>query len=291
MNYKYLLITSAFNEETNIEKTIQSVLSQTICPILWIIISDGSTDKTDEIVLKYASEYGFIEFIKIHADEKKHNFGSKVRAINKGIQTINNEIQYDFIGILDADLSFDTDYYKEILIKFHNDENLGIAGGDVIEHVDGKFKKRIKTYNSVAGGVQLYRRKCFQSLAGFQPFEYGGEDAAMEIEARMLGWEVQTFPEYQVIHHGYVGGRAGNLLKSRFRRGEMYRYIGYHPLFHVIRCFYRLFEKPYLSGTFAEISGYYYYFFRHNQIKVSEQMLKYLRKEQVERLKKILFLR
>lgn len=288
MKQKYLLITSAFNEEQNIEKTLQSVINQTIRPVLWIIISDGSIDKTDEIVLQYVNKYDFIEFIKIHAHEKKHSFGSKVRAINKGIQAINDKAQYDFIGILDADLSLDNKYYEEILNKFHRDEKLGIAGGDVIEFVNGKYNKRIKTYNSVAGGVQLYKKKCFEELAGFQPFEYGGEDAAMEIEARMLGWKVQTFPEFEVIHHGYVGGGAGNLLKARFRRGAMYRYIGYHPFFHVIRCFYRLFEKPYFTGTFAEISGYFYYQVKHRHIKVSDEVVRYLRKEQVERLKKIL---
>lgn len=287
MYEKYLLITSAFNEEKNIEKTINSVITQSVKPVKWFIINDGSTDKTQEIISQNTNKYDFIDLINIPANKKHHSFGSKVRAINTGLESITTEIKYNFIGILDADLSFEKNYYEEILNKFKDDKSLGIAGGDVVEYVNGKYNKRIKTYNSVAGGVQLFRRECFQELTGFQPFEYGGEDAAMEIEARMLNWKVQTYPGIQVIHHGYVGGGSGNILRSRCRRGAMYRYIGYHPLFHVIRCIYRLFEKPYLTGSISEIYGYFIYYFKGNKIMVSDDVLNYLRKEQVQRLKKI----
>ncbi|OHD64748.1 MAG: hypothetical protein A2176_10485 [Spirochaetes bacterium RBG_13_51_14] len=283
-NKKYILITSAYNEEKNIEKTIQSVIVQSILPAEWIIVSDGSTDKTNKIIQSYQKKYKFINFIRMPAGNT-HSFASKVFALQAGFESLKNKY-YDFIGILDADVSFEKNYFKEIITRFENDENLGVAGGNIIEYSNGVYMKRIKTLNSVAGAVQLFRKECFDDTIGFQPFEYGGEDAVVEISARMKGWAVKTFPEIEVIHHGFVGGK--NLLRTRYRRGIRFFLLGYHPVFNIVRCIFRMRERPILIGSFVELIGFFYAYMKYKKSKLPVEVVCYLRNEQIQRLKHLL---
>ena len=172
---------------------------------------------------------------------------------------------------------------------FLKNKQLGIVGGNIVEFVENKKFRRIKTFNSVAGGIHFYRRECFEQTGGFLPLKFGGEDAAIEIEARMNGWEVRTFPEFEVLHYGYVGGGAGNRYKARFNRGIMFYQLGYHPLFHLTRCLYRIKEKPYITGSIIEFYAYIYAKFKFKKHMISNKVVKYLRKEQLNRMLKLKF--
>ena len=291
MNSKYVLITCAHNEEDNIKKIIDSVLSQTVLPFAWIIISDRSNDGTDDIVGHYAQKNKFIEFYSIFG-ETSHNFCGKVNALNLGISKLEGK-DYNFLGIIDADLSFSERYFENLLNKFVENSNLGIAGGNLIQYVNGKFINRMKSLNSVGGGVKFFRRECFNDTEGFIPLEHGGEDAAIEIMARMKGWEVWTFPEIEAIHYGYIGNLIGKKWKERYRfryrRGLSYYFLGYHALFHTMRCVYRLFEKPYIIGSLFELASFFYSRLMHRQTKLPDDVVSYLRKEQMQRIKDIFF--
>src|SRR5579884_853164 len=133
----YALITAAHNEEAYIGKTLSSVTSQTVLPAKWIIVSDGSTDRTDEIVRRYAREFAFIHLLR----REKHSprdFASKVFALNAAMKMIENE-DYPFVGHLDADISFGPNYFFELFRKFEEDPLLGLAGGFIYEEVNGRF--------------------------------------------------------------------------------------------------------------------------------------------------------
>ena len=160
MRKSYVLITPARNEEENIEKTIQSVVSQTILPKKWVIVSDGSTDRTDEIVRRYAARYLFIQLIRT-AGSGKYNFSSKVHAFNAGYARI-NDVDYDYIGNLDADITFQHEYCERVLAKLADNDKLGMAGGMVSEWFKGKFVTLDYNVNSVAGAVQM--AECSYSL-------------------------------------------------------------------------------------------------------------------------------
>ncbi|MBN2157853.1 MAG: glycosyltransferase family 2 protein [Spirochaetes bacterium] len=282
--YTYTLVTAAYNEEKNIEKTIRSVVSQSLLPREWLIVSDGSTDKTDAIVHSYREKYKFISFLRIPGEDK-HSFASKVYALNTGIEKIDVELS-DFIGILDADVSFGEHYFSDIIRRFNDSPKLGIAGGNIVESINGSLKKVIKSINSVAGAVQLYRRECFTQTGPFLPLEYGGEDAAKEIMARMKGWEVRTFPEIEVSHHGFVGG--GKFYRNRYRRGIQYFLLGYHPLFHFARCIFRVRERPVFTGSLVEMIGYIYAKAKFSKSGLPADVVRFLRSEQMERLKEVL---
>ena len=280
---KYVLLTAARNEEKNIEKTIQSVISQTVKPVEWIVISDGSTDKTDEIVMIYAEQYDFIKFFKVGGDSH-HNFGSKVKAINFARRQITIS-DYDFAGILDADVSFPSNYFNEIINRFKANPKLGLGGGIIYEIYKNKEIPQNISLNSVAGAVQFFRYKCFHDVGDFIQLQYGGEDAAAEITARMKNWEVQTFPELKVLHYGYVGQASGNLLKAKYRRGICFYQLGYHPIFEVARCIYRLAERPFITGSVIECLGFFLSYIKNEKRLLPAETIEFLRKEQLVRLK------
>lgn len=286
MENEYILITPARNEEGYVEETIQSVISQTILPKRWIIVSDGSTDRTDEIVSKYAEKYEFIQLMRANTHSER-NFGSKVDAFNFGYQRLKN-IKYDYIGNLDADITFESDYFERIIGKFNSNSKLGVAGGWIHELHNGKYRERWgNRIKNVPGAIQLFRRKCFEEIGGYIPFEKGGIDTIAEAKVRMHGWEVKSFPSIYVFHHRCTGFNNSNMFSNGFRGGIKHYTLGYHPIYEVAYCVRRLGYKPYIIGSFLNFAGYFWSFFLKENRPLPLEFVKFLREEQLERLKAI----
>ncbi len=283
-NKKYALITPAHNEELYIEKTIQSVIQQTILPVKWVIVSDRSTDRTDDIVKNYMRRYDFIELCRLDGDSIR-NFGHQVLAINAGYVRLKYS-EFDFIGNLDADVSFDSNYYEIVLSKFQKNPMLGIAGGFIFEKCIGKFKSRqFNTIRSVPNAVQFFRRECFDSIGGYMPLKYGGHDWVIQVIAQMSGWRVEAFPELRVFHHRITGTGDGKILKGFMRMGLMDYSVGSHPLFEVVKCVRRIKGKPYIIGSLTRLAGYMIGYCKKEKRMVSSEFIKFLRQEQISRIK------
>ena len=282
---RYVLITAAYNEEDYIGKTIQSVLAQNLLPKHWIIVSDGSADRTDEIIKRYSSKHEFIQYIRIEKKKQSHNFASKVCALNTGYNII-KKYDFDFIGHLDADITFyDSHYYELILDKFLNHNKLGIAGGYIYENNQGQFKSRpFNSVDSVAGGIQVFRRECYEDIAGFLPLEFGGEDWYAEVVARMKGWKVKAFPELHVLHHKPTLQIKGRLSEG-FRQGSMDYSLGSDPVFEIFKCLYRLKKKSHILFAFFRLCGFFRSCILKVERPVSVDFIRYLRKEQRKRLR------
>ena len=249
----YVLITPARNEEAHIEETIRSVIEQTVLPLEWVIVSDGSTDRTDEIVESYVSKVDFIKFVKA-SNEQIRNFGSKVNAFRAGYSKLETQ-DYGYIGNLDADVTFEKNYFECLLNEFEKNSKLGLGGGIIAELVDGVYKKQKISSNSVAGAVQLFRRKCYEDIGGYISLKLGGIDSAAEIMVRTKGWQVQTFPEYEVLHHRRVGTVGRNLYRSMFQKGQINYSLGYHPIFQIAIALYHIKSKPYFTRKFSHVFG------------------------------------
>ena len=162
----FVIITTAKNEELYIKKLIESVINQNILPMDWVIVNDGSTDNTDKIVREYKKKYNFIKLVNLKNNGTR-SFGSKAKAFKEGIETI-KEKKYEFIGNLDADVSFNSDYFYNILLKMYKDEKLGVAGGTILEKENGVYKVRKGNRSrSVPGAIQMFRRKCFDEIGDF----------------------------------------------------------------------------------------------------------------------------
>ena len=282
----YILLTPSRNEEAFIDKTIRSVISQTVPPKKWLIISDGSTDGTDAIVESYAKNYDFLELVRV-TGRRQRDFGSKVDAFTFGYEKIRDE-EYDFLGILDADVSFEPFYYEHMLKKLLKDDRLGIVGGQKYEMVNGRLEHLRCSSDSVPGPFQLFRRACFEETGGFTPIPEGGEDAIIETRARLHGWKVRSFPEYRVYHYRPTGTASFGILSARFVEGIQEYIIGYHPLFELLKCFSRIFQKPFLVSSLARFTGYVWAALKRRQRPVPDDFVRYLRSEQLGRIKSVI---
>jgi len=283
----YVLITAAKNEERHIEKTIQSVISQTILPRKWIIASDGSTDRTDEIVERYSAKFDFIKLLRRNPKESR-NFASKAYAIRESVVHL-NDIEYGFICNLDADISFGPGYYESLLEKFQENPKLGIAGGILYEPLNEKWKPQFISKSwSVSGPIQMFRRRCFEDIDGYIPLRKGGVDAIAEVMARMHGWEVRTFPDIKAKHHRRMGTELRSILNAKFWDGIVDYSHGNHLLFEIAKFISRNRERPYFFGSLLRLSGYCWAFLKRDERDLPDDVIIYLKKEQINRLKSII---
>ncbi|MDA8174671.1 MAG: glycosyltransferase family A protein [Nitrospiraceae bacterium] len=281
-NSSYVLITPARNERENIERTIRSVAAQSLLPRKWIIVSDGSTDGTDEIVKTYVPRYPFIELVRA-GNGDKYNFGSKVHAFNAGYASLGGT-EYDYIGNLDADITFQNDYFERLLVKMNGNGKLGLAGGMVSEFLENGLIHADYNINSVAGAVQMFRRRCFDEIGGYLPLRFGGIDAVAEVMARMHGWQVRSFQDLIVHHHGRIGISEKGVLSARWRFGKRDYSMGMHPLFMLLKSISRFREKPYVIGSMFMMGGYMWSLMRNARVSIPRDVLEYTRREQIGRI-------
>jgi biofilm PGA synthesis N-glycosyltransferase PgaC len=278
----YVLITSARNEEANIEKTIQSMISQTFLPERWMIVSDGSTDGTDEIVKLYAQQNSWIELVRMpeHTDRQ---FAAKVYCFNAGYEKVKN-LDYEIIGNLDADISFNRDYFEFLMSKFAEGPQLGVAGTPFVEngkHYDYKFTN----IEHVSGACQLFRRKCFEEIGGYVPIKGGGIDWVAVTTARMKGWKTRTFTEKTCLHHRKIGTGNSSSLAAWFKQGHKDYFLGNHSLWEIFRTFYQMGKKPYIIGGSFLFFGFAWAGIKRVERPISQELMSFIRKEQMHRLK------
>jgi|CXWL01.1.fsa_nt_gi glycosyltransferase involved in cell wall biosynthesis len=280
----YVLITAAYNEGAYIGATIEAVLAQSITPHKWVIVSDGSTDNTDAIIMWYSERNDFIEYIRREKSGESPSFVSKVCAIQAGYRIL-SVTAYRFIGVLDADITFGKDYYERVIGKMHEDTKLGMAGGFIYEPRGDSFTSRPSNRRtSVAGGIQLFRRECYEAIGGPMPLPYGGEDWICEVLSRKSGWAVTAFPSIVAYHHKPSEARRG-ALKDAIRLGRMDYVVGSHPLFEVFKCIRRFRERPVLLRALFRLLGFTWCGIRGERKTVSSEIVEYLRQEQMYRLR------
>jgi len=280
----YVLITPARNEEDFIEMTIRSMITQTNLPLKWVIVSDGSTDATDNIVKRYLPAYPWIELVRT-PERKERHFAGKVMAFDAGYERV-KDLNYDIIGNLDADLSFEKDYFKFLLSKFVENPKLGVAGTPFVE--DGKhYDFRFASTDHVSGACQLFRKVCFEQIGGYIPIKGGGIDWVAVTTSRMKGWKTQTFIEKTCTHHRKIGTGDSSKLMAAFKYGQKNYYLGGHPLWHLSRSIFQMKNKPYIIGGLLLLWGYLWASIKRMERPVSPELMKFYRAEQMQRLKNI----
>ncbi len=214
---KYVLVTPARNEAQYIELTIRAMITQTHPPLRWVIVSDGSTDGTDEIVGKYLATYPWIEILRM-PERKERHFAGKVHAFNAGYEHV-KALNFDVIGNLDADVSFEPDHFAFLLARMAENDHIGLAGAPFREG-NFQYDYRYSNIENVWGGCQLFRRACFEAIGGYRPLKGGGIDHVAVLSARMHGWQTRTFTEKVCQHHRVMGTALHGGLKARGRQGQ-----------------------------------------------------------------------
>lgn len=283
MPYEYVLITPARNEAAFIEKTIQSVIAQTVLPKRWVIVSDGSTDGTDQIVGKYRLGREWLELVRL-PERQERNFAAKVDAFNAGYERVKH-LSFEVIGNLDADVSFGEDYLAYLLSKFEEMLALGVAGTHYIEGDFHSYRDSYINVHHVNGQCQLFRRACFEDIGGYVPIKGGGIDWVAVTTARMKGWMTYSFAERTFYHHRKMGTAGSSELRARFQYGKKDYFLGGHPLWQVFRSTFQVAKRPYVLGGLCLFLGYVWCWVTRHERPVSPELMQFHRREQIERLK------
>jgi len=281
----YVLITPARNEELHIGNTIKSVISQTVLPMQWVIVSDGSTDRTDEIVKGYLAGNSWIKFIRM-PEHRDRQFAAKVQCFNAGYEQVKG-LDFHIIGNLDADISFDKYYFQFLIEKLAEDSRIGVAGTPFVEN--GKhYDYRFTNIEHVSGACQLFRRECFEEIGGYVPIKGGGIDWLAVTTARMKGWKTRTFTDKTCLHHRKMGTGSCSPIMTWFRQGRKDYFLGNHPLWEIFRVLYQMTKKPYIIGGSFLLFGYVRAGLMREQRPVSGELMEFYHKEQMHRLKNML---
>ncbi|MGA2224630.1 MAG: glycosyltransferase family A protein [Syntrophobacteraceae bacterium] len=278
----YVLVTPARNEEATIEITLQSVVNQTLLPMEWVIVSDQSTDSTDEIVRRYGAQHTFIRLVRLeHGSER--SFSSVVHATEAGIEALTAK-NYDFLGLLDADVRLKPDYYETLIGRFAADPGLGLAGGLVLDVINGKVCRGRQYLGDIAGATQFFRRKCFESIGGLVTIPEGGWDAITCVQARANGYQTATFPDLIVEHLKPRNISEGNVLRRNWQMGIRDYALGSHPVFEVVKCVARAAESPLLAGAAVRLLAFAWCSVRRRRRTISIEVMRRTRQEQINRI-------
>jgi glycosyltransferase involved in cell wall biosynthesis len=282
---RYVIITPARNEERFIELTIKSMVAQTLLPLRWVIVSDGSTDRTDEIVRTYAASHPWIELVRMPERQERH-FAGKVHAFNAGYDKV-KALEFDVVGNLDADVSFEPEHFEFLLEKMKESPELGIAGAPFREGTF-QYDYRFSNIENVWGGCQLFRRLCYEGIGGYTPLKGGCIDHVAVISARYHGWKTRTFPEKICIHHRMMGTAQHSELRAKFRLGVKDHSVGNHPLWEFVRAIYQMKHRPFVAGGLALGLGYFSAVLRRSEAPLSKELVGFVRREQMQRLKRLI---
>lgn len=285
MKTAYVLITPVHNEEQLLPQLMEAVASQTILPKRWIIVDDGSTDATPDILKQYDGKYDFVVHVRLDRLAVESYYSRRAFVVLEGIKAVEKEA-FDFLGVLDGDITMEPTYYEDVLREFDRDPKLGLASGVYLDRIDGRLREVLIDPGHVPGGLTLFRRECYDAIGGYIPQKYGGEDSCAEIMARHRGWKTHSFRQYRVVHHRPVGtGQGGSILKARFRQGLTEYGVATHPLFMLAKtCRRAVLERPYIVGSMARLAGFVYGYLKRETRRMPADVVDYVRQEQMRRL-------
>jgi len=279
-NIRYVIISPVRDEEGFIGKTAESILSQTVLPSEWILVNDGSSDRTGEILDAYAREHAWIRVVHRANRGFRKSGGGVVEAFNDGLNASQFK-DWDFLIKLDGDLILTPDYFEKCFDEFRKDSKLGIGGGTIYHELDGKQHIEHVPDFHVRGATKVYKRACWEAIGGL--WVAPGWDTIDEVKANMLGWTSRSFPEIKLLQQRPTG-TSENLWKDLVKCGRARYVSGYHPLFMISSCIFRLFQKPFLMGSTGLFYGYVSGYWKHLPQVNDPGFIKYLRDQQMRRL-------
>ena len=285
----YALVTPARNEAEFIAATIQSVVAQTVRPTRWIIVSDGSTDSTDDIVRQYAAQHAWIELARM-PEHRDRQFAAKAHCFNAGYARLAG-VAYDIVGNLDADITLPTDYFELLLEKFSLHPRLGVAGTPFVEKRDRPgqhtYAHGFANLEHVSGACQLFRRDCFETIGGYVPVKGGAIDWIAVTTARMKGWQTRTFTERVCYHHRVLGTGNNRAWAVPFHYGRKAYYVGGHPLWAILRGFFQMKNRPWIVAGALFQCGFFWAALTRMPRAVTPELMTFHRGEQMARLRRL----
>jgi hypothetical protein len=207
-----------------------------------------------------------------------------VLAFNAGYDKV-RRLKPQVVGNLDADVTFEPDHFETLLSKAAEDPGLGVFGAPFREG-NFQYDYRFTNIENVWGGCQLFRSECYEDIGGYKPVKGGCIDHIAVVSARMNGWKTRTFSERVCIHHRVMGTAQQGPIKSKFKMGAKDYSVGNHPLWQLSRAVYQMRNRPFLLGGLALGAGYFWSAVRRSEVRVTPGMVRFIRREQLNRLRK-----
>ncbi len=251
-----IIVTPAKNEGDNLSEVASAVIKQTMKPTLWIIVDDGSTDETPDIIKSFETKHNWIKSIKLNPTDRDITFHySHVCKMGFDYATKYcdlNAIDYRYILLLDADTILERQYVEKLTNEFKKNTKLGIASGGIYYNINGKLKWLKSSETLPAGTGRMWLKECFMETGGYivEP----SPDSISNVKAVLRGWEIKKFKHIVAVQKRVTSSAEGfwNGYKAN---GFMYYYLNSHPLLVLLNTIYYTTKKPYYIGI-AFFYGY-----------------------------------
>ena len=241
----YGIITPARNEATNLRQLAHCIAMQEAAPTAWVVVDDGSSDGTPDLVESLAREHPWVRLTSSSGTSLARG-APIVRAFHAGVAGL--ESLPDVVVKLDADITVGPDYFRRLLTEFERDPRLGIAGGACFEATsDGVWRQRHGTGPPVWGACRAYHRECLREILPLD--EHMGWDTLDQIKANLRGWKTVVFYDLPFRHHRVEGERDGSRLRTTTIQGEGAHYLAYRPSYLIVRTLFRKPPRPSRCGA------------------------------------------
>lgn len=244
MPLRYAVVTAARDEGENLPRLARALAAQTVRPEIWIIAENGSSDETAAVADDLAAEHPWIRVLRVAGVGPPIRGAPIVRAFTAALECLVSPP--NVVVNVDADISFESEYFQRLLSAFEGDATLGIASGSAYERVDGVWRQRHVTGSTVWGATRAYRWRCLVDVLPLE--ERLGWDGIDEFKANMLGWTTRTLLDLPFRHHRSEGGRDGSSWQARSEQGRMAHYVGCRPSYLLFRAGYHAVRHPAALG-------------------------------------------
>jgi len=252
---RIVVITPVRNEENYLQDTILMMVHQTLQPVEWILVDDGSTDETATIIRQASEKFDWIHGV-YRSDRGARAVGpGVVQAFKEGYKNITSK-NYDYICKMDGDIQFGVEYFEALVRYFEKDSRLGAASGKIFFEVDGALKEERMSDEMVCGAVNFYRRECFNDIGGFVTGLHW--DGIAYHRSRIEGWKTESFrgQQLKIIHKRQMGSSHKSIIHGRLRWGLGQWFMGTHFIYLLAICLYRMLERPWIIGGLFIGLGY-----------------------------------
>jgi glycosyltransferase involved in cell wall biosynthesis len=250
----YVVITPARDEERYLRRTLDAMAAQTRLPAQWILVDDGSTDRTGAMMDEFASGHAWCRALHRRDRGRREAGGGVMEAFYDGYALLTVP-DWGVLVKLDGDLSFEPDFFERCLAEFAADPALGLGGGLVCAEVGGRLEAEVRDLPPfhVRGATKMYRRECWEAIHPL--IRAPGWDTLDELSANRHGWRTRTFPDLKLLQHRGTGVAAG-AWRNSVKNGQANYACGYDPVFMFVKCLRRLPRKPWLVDSVGLAWGF-----------------------------------
>lgn len=254
-NRKIVVVSPCRNETAFMRKTLDSVVAQTVPPTLWVIVDDGSSDGSLEVIRDYMDRHDWIRLVQVPDRGHRAVGPGVVRAFYAGLETVHLE-DYTYLCKLDLDLDLPSRYFETLLERMEADPRIGTCSGKPYICRGDKLVSERRGDEMSVGMTKFYRRQCFEAIGGFVHEVMW--DAIDCHKARQLGWKAVSWdhPDLNFEHLRPMGSSQASIFTGRRRHGFGQYFMGTAPLYFLATAFFRALEPPYVLGGFSMVQGY-----------------------------------